>query len=293
MLATKLALCQNQLLAVKDQGLFGPESVTWRVVGHQSSIVGGLRSLIIQSLHPLAMAGVAEFSDYRARPLIRLQRTARYVAATTFGTTDEAHAAAAMVRRVHKRVHGVDPVTGLSYSADDPSIQVWVHTVEMHSFLAAYRVFGGSLSNEEADRFFAENVQVAELVGTPASAVPASLDEVRSYFAGVRPELRMSAAAGDAIGFVLRPPLGSRDLLPLQLPMRTLSSAALALVPRDLRRLAGIDRSPLLDAAGIAAARPLVMALGLPVGRDVYAAVVGRDTTNIGRAAMERRAAAA
>jgi uncharacterized protein (DUF2236 family) len=293
MLATKLALCQNQLLAVKDRGLFGPESVTWRVVGHQASIVGGLRSLIIQSLHPLAMAGVAEFSDYRARPLVRLQRTARYVAATTFGTTDEAHAAAAMVRRIHKRVHGVDPVTGRSYSADDPSTQVWVHTVEMHSFLAAYRVFAGRISDEDADRYFAENVPVAELVGTPAELVPSSLSEVRSYFASVRPELRMSAAAGDAIGFVLRPPLGSRDLLPLQLPMRTLSNAALALVPRDLRRIARIDRSPLLDVAALAAARPLVAALGLPVGRDVYAAVVGRDTTSIGRAAMEREAAAA
>src|SRR5437763_2391703 len=126
MLATKLALCQNQLLAVKDHGLFGPESVTWRVVGHQSSIVGGLRSLIIQSLHPLAMAGVAEFSDYRSRPLRRLQRTSRYVATTTFGTTEQAHEAAALVRRVHKRVRGVDPVTGREFSADDPHTQVWV-----------------------------------------------------------------------------------------------------------------------------------------------------------------------
>src|SRR5437763_174818 len=183
MLATKLALCQNQLLAVKEQGLFGPESVTWQVVGHQASIVGGLRSLIIQSLHPLAMAGVAEFSDYRSRPLHRLQRTARYVAATTFGTVEQAEQAASLVRRMHKRVRGVDPVTGLEYSADDPAIQVWVHTVEMHSFLAAYRVFGGRLSNEESDRYFSENVRVASLVGTPPEMVPSSVAEVRAYFA--------------------------------------------------------------------------------------------------------------
>lgn len=292
MLPTKLALCQNDL-AVRDQGLFGPESVTWRVVGHQASIVGGLRSLIIQSLHPLAMAGVAEFSDYRARPLQRLQRTARYVAATTFGTTEQAEKAAAALRRVHKRIRGVDPVTGREYSADDPWTQVWVHTVEMHSFLAAYRVFAGRLSDEEADRYFAENVPVAELVGTPASMVPASLAEVRSYFSRVRPELRISDAARDAIRFVLQPPLGARELLPLQLPMRTLSSAALALVPRDLRRLAGVDRSSLSDVAAIAAARPLVKALGLPLGRDVYAAVVGRETTEIGHEAMESQAAGA
>jgi uncharacterized protein (DUF2236 family) len=279
------------LPAVRDLGLFGPESVTWRVIGHQASLVGGLRSLMIQSLHPLAMAGVAEFSDYRTRPLRRLQRTSRYVAATTFGTTEQAHEAAALVRRMHKRVHGVDPVTGRRFSADDPDTQVWVHTVEIHSFLAAYRAFGGSLSDEECDRYFAENVQVAPLVGTPASMVPSSVAEVRSYFASVRPELRMSEFARDAIHFVLQPPLGTCELLPLQLPMRTLSSAALALVPRDLRRLAGIDRSPLIDAAALAAARPLVTALGMPLGRNVYAAVVGRETTAIGRAALESAAA--
>jgi uncharacterized protein (DUF2236 family) len=278
---------------VRDQGLFGPQSVTWRVVGHQASLVGGLRSLIIQSLHPLAMAGVADFSDYRRRPLQRLQRTARYVAATTFGTTEQAHEAAAMVRRVHKRIHGVDPVTGREYSADDPATQVWVHTVEMHSFLAAYRAFAGGISDEEADRYFAENVQVAELLGTPRELVPGSAAEVREYFVSVRPELRMSDAARDAIRFVLQPPLGSRDLLPLQLPMRILSNAALALVPRDLRRLAGIDRPPALDAAAIAAARPLVAALGLPGFREVHRLVVGRDSTEIGRAALRRDEAAA
>ncbi|HEX6460409.1 MAG TPA: oxygenase MpaB family protein [Thermoleophilaceae bacterium] len=278
---------------MREVGLFRPDSVTWRVVGHQSSLVGGLRSLIIQSLHPLAMAGVADFSDYRSRPLKRLQGTAAYVAATTFGTTAQAREAADRVRRIHKHVRGVDPVTGREYSADDPHTQVWVHTVEMHSFLAAYRAFAGPISDEEADAYFAENVRVAELLGTPAALVPASLAEVREYFARVRPELRMSPAARDAIHFVLRPPLGSRELLPFQLPMRTLSSGALALVPRDLRRLAGIDRSPAIDAAAIAAARPLVTALGLPLVRQVHRVVVGRDATDIGRAGVEREAAAA
>jgi uncharacterized protein (DUF2236 family) len=285
-------LCQNDG-AVRDQGLFGPESVTWRVVGHQASLVGGLRSLMIQSLHPLAMAGVADFSDYRSRPLRRLQRTARYVAATTFGTTEQAHEAAAMVRRMHKRVRGVDPVTGREYSADDPDTQVWVHTVEVHSFLAAFRAFGGSLTPEEADRYFAENVQVAELIGTPAELVPSSVAEVRAYFASVRPELRMSAAANDAISFVLHPPMGQRELWHLQLPLRTISNAALALVPRDLRRLAGVDRSPAVDTAVLAGTRPFVAALRLPLVRDAYSSVIGRETADIGRAALEREATAA
>jgi len=123
--------------------------------------------------------------------------------------------------------------------------------------------------------------------------VPSSLAEVREYFATVRPELRMSDAARDAIHFVLRPPLGSRELVPYQLPLRALSSGALALVPRDLRRLAGIDRSPALDAAAVATTRPLIAALGLPGLREVYATVVGRETSAIGRAALDREATAA
>jgi hypothetical protein len=116
---------------------------------------------------------------------------------------------------------------------------------------------------------------------------------VCEYFASVRPELRMSDAAHDAIHFVLHPPVGNWDLIAYQLPLRALSNAALALVPRDLRRLAGVDRSPAIDAAALAATRPLIASLRLPLVRDAYGAVIGRETTAIGRAALEREAAAA
>src|ERR1700716_371061 len=94
-----------------DGGLFGPDTVAWRVVGHPVALIGGMRALIIQSLHPLAMAGVAQHSDYRTRSLDRLRRTALYVTATTFGDTATAHGRAARVKAVHRRVRGVDPVT--------------------------------------------------------------------------------------------------------------------------------------------------------------------------------------
>jgi uncharacterized protein (DUF2236 family) len=257
-----------------DEGLFGPDSVTRRVVGHQAAIVGGLRSLVIQSLHPLAMAGVAAFSDYRARPLHRLRGTARYVAATTFGSVAEAERAAARVRRVHRRVRGTDPVTGRPYSAEDPGTQVWVHTVEVHSFLTAYRAYGGAVSEEEADRFFAENVRVAALLGTPPELVPASAAEVRAYFARVRPQLCVSDAARDAIDFILHPPLQDRDLLALQLPLRAWPArrspscrATCAASP------ASTSRGPWTPA--IAAMRPVVAALHLPGVRRGYEGVLG------------------
>ena len=146
----------------RSEGLLGPDSVAWRVIGHPVSLVGGLRSLIIQSLHPLAMAGVAQHSDYRNRALDRLRGTAYYVAATTFGDLETAHAAAARVRRIHSQVRGIDPVTGRPYSADDPDTQLWVHSVEWHSFLAAYRAYAGrSLSPADEDRYISEGVCVA------------------------------------------------------------------------------------------------------------------------------------
>lgn len=261
----------------RDDGLLGADPVAWRVIGHSGALVGGLRALIVQSLHPLAIAGVAEHSDYLRRPLERLHRTTYYVAATTFGDTATARRAVARVRRRHALVRGTDPVTGQRYSAEDPETQVWVHCTEWHSFLAAYRVFGGDLSAEEEDRYIAEGAVVGSLLGTPRERVPATVEHTRLYFASVRSRLCVSDAARAAIDFVVSPPL-TRELMPYQAPLRVLAGAALALVPRDLRRLAGIDRPRALDAAAITAARPLVTAGGLPLLRELTALVVGRET---------------
>jgi uncharacterized protein (DUF2236 family) len=275
------------MAVVTDAGVLGPTAVAWPVVSHPGALIGGLRALIVQSLHPLAMAGVDQHSDYRSRALQRLQRTALYVAAGVFGDTATAEAAGERVKRMHRKVRGTDPVTGRSYSADDPDTQVWVHSVEWHSFLAAHRVFGPPLMPDEEDRYIAEGVPIAALVGTPRELVPASVAEMRDYFASVRPELRMSPAARQAIDFVVRPPL-TRELLPYQAPLRVYSNAALALVPRDLRRLAGIDRPRAVDAAAIAAARPWVAALKLPALRDIGARVVGTEVRRLHVAAEER-----
>lgn len=173
-----------------DHGLFGPDSMAWRVVGHPGALVGGLRSLLIQSLHPLAMAGVANHSDYQRKPIERLRGTAAYVAATTFGSRSEAEAAAARVRKVHQRVRGIDRVTGRPYSADDPETQLWVHCVEWHSFLAAHQALSRApLREAEQDRYIGEGVRVAALLGVPEAIVPTSRAEMRAYFARVRPEL--------------------------------------------------------------------------------------------------------
>lgn len=245
-----------------DRGLFGPGTVTWKVHAHPAMLIGGLRALIIQSLHPLAMAGVMQHSDFRAKPLDRLRRTAQYVATTTYGDTATAEAAAAHVRHVHTFIHGIDPVTGRRYSAEDPETLLWVHCVEVHSFLAAYRAYGGRLSAADQDRYLAESARVAALLGVDPDAVPASVAAMREYFAAMRPSLCVSLAAKEAIDFVASPPV-TRDLLPYAAALRVVSTAAVGLVPRDLRRLAGIDRPRVADAASYAAVVPAVAGLGV------------------------------
>lgn len=264
-----------------DPGYLGPAAVAWPVLAHPGSLIGGLRALLVQSLHPLAMAGVAQHSDYRARALNRLQRTAAYVGATAFGDTATADEAAARVRRMHAKVRGTDPITGRAYSADDPATQVWVHSVEWHSFLAAHRVFGPRLTPEEEDAYIAEGVPIATLVGAREQDVPASVAEMHAYFASVRPQLCVSDAARDAISFVSSPPL-TRELLAYQVPLRVFANAAVAIVPRDLRRLAGIDRPAAMDAAAIAMARPWLEVMGTPVGRRVNALVIGSHSRTLG-----------
>ena len=271
----------------RDHGLFGPGSATWRV--HSSpavALVGGLRSLIVQSFHPLAMAGVAQHSDYREKPLKRLQRTAEYVAVVTFGDTEQAHEIAARVRRVHRRVKGVDPVTGKRYSAEDPETALYVHCAEVHSFLAAHRVYAGHrLSAGEEDLYFEENVRAAELMKIPAAMVPDSAQAMHDYFASVQPQLCLSDSARDAIDFVVDPPR-TAQLLPYLVPLRVLSRAAVAITPAELRRMAGLSASAPGNAASWLAVRAAAAALELPFARELPGLVIGKRTTRVARDAL-------
>ncbi|MEJ7893473.1 MAG: oxygenase MpaB family protein [Solirubrobacteraceae bacterium] len=268
-----------------SDGLFGADSVTWRVHGSPAvALVGGLRALVIQALHPLAMAGVAQHSDYRERPLKRLQRTAEFVAVTTYGSTAEAERAAAIVRRVHRRVIGVDPITGRPYSAGDPDTALWIHCVEIHSFMAAHRAYGGALSPSEQDAYYAENAVVAELLGVPPDLIPRDADAMRAFFAAQRPGLCVSDAARDAIDFVASPPL-TPELAPYWLPLRVLARAAIALVPRDLRRLIGLSPTALGDAVCHAQVRALDAALLLPGAGLLLTRTLGERTRSVAVAA--------
>ncbi len=188
-----------------DDGLFGPSSVVWRVNRDRSYQLAGLRALMVQALHPLAMAGVAQHSTWRQDPFGRLAATSGYVLTTTYGDTASAMAAAAWVRKVHVHVRGVDPETGLPYSAEDPALLLWVHAGLVDSVVEVVRRYGRRLDPADADRYVAEMVRFAEIVGVPTQDVPATASSLREYLDSV--ELKQATpAAREAMAVVLDPP---------------------------------------------------------------------------------------
>ena len=205
-------------------------------------LIGGLSALLLQSLHPLAMAGVAEHSSYREDPLGRLRRTAAFVAATTFGTVAEAEAAITQVQRVHRRVKGTAP-DGRPYSADDPDLVTFIHVAEVSSFLASSQRYGPRpLAPEQCDRYFEEVAPVALALG--ANWAPRSSDEVQSYLLRMRPELyagpQAKAARDWLVGGVARRP-GERAVYSLVL------GAAVSVLPGWARRELGLSLAGPLD----------------------------------------------
>lgn len=218
-----------------DAGLFGPDSVAWRLHADPSMLVGAMRALLVQALEPRAMAGVVQHSDYKADPWGRLNRTVRFVLHTTYGDTATAEAACDAVRRIHDRVHGVDPVSGRAYSAHDPDLLLWIHAVEVHSALFSYRSYAGRLDDADADRYVDEMVRVAELLGLPPAMAPRSVGELREYLRGVD-GLQLTPGARESMRLILSPPM------PLALrPLWVLpASAAIASLPRFARRMYGV-----------------------------------------------------
>jgi len=245
-----------------DDGYFGPQSVTWRLHADPMQWVGGVRALFLLALHPLAMAGVAQHSTFREDALGRLQRTGDYLGAVTFGTRAQADRAAARVRGVHRRVRGVEPESGTPYWAPDPQLLLWVHCGEIDSFLTIGRRAGVRVSAADADRYVAEQVTAAELVGIPRELVPASVAELTDYFERTRPELRVTAAARETAKFLLLPPMPA--LVQLATPARVVwtSAAGLAFasLPRWARRLYGLPGLPTTDLGASVTLRSLRLA---------------------------------
>jgi len=219
-----------------DDGFFGPASVTWRISADLAGPVAGLRALLMQALHPLAMAGVDQHSDWREDPVGRLAATSAYVTTVSFGERAAAERAAARVRRIHEHVRGTDPVTGRQYAAGDPALLLWVHVALVESAIAARQALGTPLTPADADRYIAEMAVAAELVGVPTAMVPASAAELAAYIASVRPELRCTPAAQQSMAYLLDPPGLDSDIAEIWQDVR---DAAIATLPDWAREMYG------------------------------------------------------
>jgi uncharacterized protein (DUF2236 family) len=230
----------------QDYGLFGPDSVTWRVHLEPVLWVGGFRALLLQSLHPRVMRGTYQNSalfDPR-KAWSRFQRTVEFVGVRTFGTTAAVEAAAARVRRLHASLRGHDPVTGATFRIDEPSGLLWVHSTEIDSYADIARR-AGVIDDREVDQYLAESVRAARVVGLPAA--PASRTEMRTYLESMRPELGLTDEARHAVGNMFAPKGGPAPPVVTKLAVPAIASLALATLPRWARRMYGLPGVPTTD----------------------------------------------
>jgi uncharacterized protein (DUF2236 family) len=210
---------------------FDPDSAIVRVHGDAAMFVGGIRALLMQTLHPAAMRAVSEHSGYRGDMWGRLARTSRFLAVTTFGTADDAQQSVDVVRAIHERVSGIMP-DGTAYAASDPHLLMWVHLAEVDSFLLAHQVYGKRpLDQVGRDDYVAQTAEVARRLGVLDP--PTTEAQLRELLDSYRPELRGTDDARAAVRYLLfKPPLP----LPARAPYAVLVAAAIGLMPRWTRR---------------------------------------------------------
>lgn len=244
-------------IARSEYALLPPTSVAWRVHGDVTTMmVGGVSGLLLEMLHPAALAGVWDHSNFRRDMLGRLRRTARFLAQTTYAHRDEAIAAIERVKRIHARVAGTMP-GGKPYRADDPALLAWIHVAGARSFLDAWIRFGEpGMSRADQDAYFDDVAEVAERLG--ADPVPRTRAEADALIERYRPELVATERSREVARIILKAGNGSVRALPVQ---RLIAQAAVDQLPPWARTMHGIQRSviarPAVDAATLGLASTL------------------------------------
>jgi uncharacterized protein (DUF2236 family) len=229
---------------------FEPDSPIGRVHGDASMFVGGIRALLLQTLHPAAMRAVSEHSGFRGDMWGRLARTSRFLAVTTFGHAEDAQQAVDVVRAIHDRITGTLD-DGTPYAASDPHLLLWIHVAEVDSFLLAHTVYGKEpLDQAGRDTYVAQTAEVARRLGVIDP--PATEAELKAALEAFRPELRGTDDAREAVSYLLfKPPLP----LAARAPYGVLVAAAIGLMPRWTRRHLRLPWLPVSE-------RTVVRALG-------------------------------
>jgi uncharacterized protein (DUF2236 family) len=223
-----------------DPGMFGPDSVCWRVHGDFTSmLVGGISALLLQALHPLALAGVWDHSNFREDLLGRLRRTGQFISATTFGSQADAQRLIERVRSIHLKVTG-HAADGRPYAAYDPDLLTWVHVAEVSSFLKAHlRYLNPSLSGDDQNRYYAEVALIAESLG--AREVPRSRQQIADYLQGIQPQLQCDERSREIMRVLFSAPAPSAVARPFGALMM---QAGVELLPDWASAMLGLQQSP-------------------------------------------------
>jgi len=253
-----------------DLGLFGPGSVTWRIHDEPILLLAGLRSLFLQALHPRALAGVMQNSNYRDDPWGRLVRTSNFVGTMIYGTTAQAYAAGRRVRALHARLRATDPRTGEEFRVDEPDLLRWVHVAEVDSFVSTARRAGIRLTDGDVDAYHAEQRRAATLVGLDPDTVPGSAADVDAYYARTRPELAMTRDAAEVLVFLAAPPMPwGLGFTPVRAAYTAVAATAFALLPAWARRLYGVPGLPAAELTASMSVRALRIAVNA-IPRRLY-----------------------
>jgi uncharacterized protein (DUF2236 family) len=256
--ATEIPQWELELAKGDDAGYFGTESAVWAVHGSMTPIIAGIRALLLQALHPGAMAGVHDFSDYKEDPLGRLAGTIRWIFTVTYGDTKAARSGSEWVLRLHERVHGMyEDAAGVErpYSANDPEIARWVHLAFADAFLSSHQRFGGPIPGGP-DAYVSEWAVAGELMHIDNP--PRSEAELREQMAAYDGELRHSAYVQEALGFLRRPPLPRSQLMGYRV---LFAGAVSSLEPRH-RELLGL-KEPRIGPFRIPMRLPVKAVLGV------------------------------
>jgi uncharacterized protein (DUF2236 family) len=240
----------------EDEGLFGSESVTWRVMNSRIMWAAVVRALYLQALHPRVIRGTLQNAATITQPVdawARLRRTRMFIETCTFGTIAEAERAGRRVRKIHASLTGTDP-DGTRYRVDEPELLLWVHCGEVASCVDVARRSGLPFSAAELDAFVDEQRTSAELIGVDRAAAPASMADLDAYYEEIRPRLYVCDEARQALRLTLHPPVPDGNRV-LKLGLPPVSALAFSTLPRWARRMYGTPSGPLSDMAATAGLR--------------------------------------
>jgi uncharacterized protein (DUF2236 family) len=239
-----------------DYGLFGPDSVAWRVWGYPTSLtIGFQRAVVIEELDPFLLASVQATNKVRTQSRTRYDHTIRYFATVAFADSHKVVQASQMLMKLHARNVGIEPVSGHRFDANDPDSQLWILLTGWHSVLYAYEKYGpGPLSDEDDRRYWADCAIAAQMQTCDPAKVPRTRAGVRAYFEEVRPRLAASETTQAMMAHLLNPeaifPPQPAVLRPVAwVVSRTIRAATIATMPRWQRRLANVRQSRVVDAA--------------------------------------------